>query len=128
MDSRKWLLLWHELVESDFRLRELLGPIDARSANPEERALVEWIAAMDHLTRTPQRVDERLNLLIRHEELIADPRRSTGLALSAADLPHSRRVLDFAVRTTASVQHVDHRFGWLQGEVDRLLALLGYES
>jgi hypothetical protein len=130
--SRKWHVLWAEMVEGDPRRRALFAGLDPEAASPRQRAITEWIVAMDELTApSPDRRDH-LDLVVRYEDLVASPVAVIGGILDAAGLPPSDRVEDFARRavreTASSPGGGGDDWGALQPEVDRLLSSLGYPS
>ena len=128
--SRKWRLLWEEMVAPVPRRRALFAGIDPATATPRERALTEWIVAMDELTTPSDEGNDAVDLLVRYEDLVADPVAVANGVLDAAALPRSRRVEEFARQSVrdpvgASAGPAD-QWGQLGPEVDRLVGALGY--
>ncbi len=129
--SRKWDVLWREMVEGVPRRRALFDGLDPRTATPEQRALTEWVVAMDELTGPTGDPADAVDLVVRYEDLLARPEEVTAQVLDVAGLRPSERVDAFVRRTVqappATGRDEPERDS-LGPEVGRLLAALGYRT
>ena len=127
--SRKWDVLWEQMVAGVPRRRALFDGLDPDTATPEQRALTEWVVAMDELTTGSEDPAERVDLVVRYEDLLVRPVEETARVLDVAGLPRSARMDDFVRRTVRPAPESPapgRTWGPLQPEVDRLLAAIGY--
>lgn len=129
--SRKWHLLWEELIQPVPHRAAAFRALDPLTATPEQRALAEWIVATDELTRADAEDSEKVNAIVRYEDLVAQPAQTIRTIARTAELPECNRMTDFAMKKIRPDKGpirgtLDH--GALAGEADRLVRLLGYEA
>jgi hypothetical protein len=93
-DNRKWRLLLSQVVDLDPALAALRPHIDGLSRHVDMAAL-EWIATMREGLAALDTDDQAL-LLVRYEDLVADPAQSLSEMFDYCALEHDPVVIEYA--------------------------------
>lgn len=128
IENRKWEVLRDTLLP-DQPDGEMLIRLAESARGNADRALIEWIIGMRELLHLRPGAD--LDLLVRYEDLVADPVGQINRTLAAVSLPPSEEVERMAgliVREDGRSQAVTAGIvpDELRGVVDDLIEALGY--
>jgi len=93
-DNRKWRLLLSEVIDKDPELAKLRPHIDNMTRHVDMAAL-EWVATMREGLRVLETAPDAI-LLLRYEDLVADPEATMVQLFDYCDLDHDQIVIDYA--------------------------------
>lgn len=104
VNNRKWKLLLDQIVSKDDAFESIFKEIKEIS-NHQDMAVVEWIATMREGLRLVRKNKGNM-LLLKYEDLVANPEIKMNDLLSFCELPNDSVCIEYAVKTLAPVAKV----------------------